>query len=125
MAKKQWEDLDTDERAAKDRRRYIETKMEELWNDLAPGNPDRLSGDELEERREQAAKRRLEKIEEHTGITRDWIPPHWRMMQMRHDTSRSRGARLLDNLFGRIRKIIGQDPTQEDSQMSKLRRDDT
>jgi hypothetical protein len=27
-------------------------------------------------------------------------------MLMRHEASRSRGARLLDNLFGRVRKMI-------------------
>jgi len=32
---------------------------------------------------------------------------------MRHEASRSRGARLLDNLFGRIKKQVYHDETNE------------
>jgi hypothetical protein len=45
-------------------------------------------------------------IEHFSGISSDWTSPFRRMMLMRHEASRSRGARLLDNLFGRVRKMI-------------------
>lgn len=35
------------------------------------------------------------------GIDLDWTPPHWRMLKARHEASRSKNARLIDNLFGR------------------------
>jgi len=43
---------------------------------------------------------RIQMIEKYSGIDRNWVPPHWRMLQARHEASRSRGARLMDNLFG-------------------------
>ena len=77
-----WNDLDADERDEEDRRRFIEQKGEEIWRRLSDAD-------------------RKEALEIATGITERWTPPHWRMIMVRHETSRSRGARLLDNLFGR------------------------
>jgi len=65
-----------------DKRRYIEDQGEEIWKSLSE-------------------KQRREAIEIATGTDRKWTPPQWRMLMARHETSRSRGARLLDNVFGR------------------------
>jgi len=48
-----------------------------------------------------AAEHKAWLVHEVTGIPRDWTPPHWRMLKMRHEASRSKDARLIDNLFGR------------------------
>lgn len=65
-----------------DRRRYVESQMDEIWKQLTE-------------------RKRIEAIEIATGVDRKWTPPHWKMLMARHETSRSRDARLLDNLFGR------------------------
>ncbi|WP_225334254.1 hypothetical protein [Halomicrobium urmianum] len=98
-----WEDLDEDDREEKDRRRFIERKGEEIWKALSD-----------EQRREA--------LETATGVDQRWTPPHWRMVAVRHETSRSRGARLLDNLFGResVKRIMDE---TEDKGRSLLRRD--
>jgi hypothetical protein len=49
----------------------------------------------------------LSRLEDCSGLTEAWTPPHWRMMEMRHEASRSRGARLIDNIFGRVTEIEG------------------
>ena len=64
------------------RQAWIEAKKAEIWESL-----------EDEER--------LDELKEIAGISRTWTPPHGRMLMMRHETSRSREARLLDNFFGR------------------------
>lgn len=83
---KGWDDLDDDKREEWDRRRFVEQRRENIWESMS-------------EDAQEAA------IIEVTGITSDWTPPQWEMMQMRHESSRSRGARLIDNLFGRIDEI--------------------
>jgi hypothetical protein len=82
LAIDEWEKLDEDDRHWKDKREWLNRKGNEIWNNLDPS-----------ERRALLAK--------HTGIDRNWRPPHWRMLMARHEGSRSIGARLLDNLFGR------------------------
>jgi hypothetical protein len=98
-----WDDLEEDERAEKDKRRFIERNGEEIWR--------RMSDED-----------RKEALELATGLDRRWTPPHWRMLMVRHETSRSRGARLLDNLFGResVQRIM--DETKEKGR-GLLRRD--
>lgn len=83
LGREKWENLPDGKREEYDRRRYIDIKGEEIWEQL----------DEAQ---------KFETLGEVTGITSDWRPPFWRMMMMRHEASRSRGARLLDNLFGRV-----------------------
>lgn len=51
--------------------------------------------DELDEDERQDVLERL------SGGT-DWDSPHKRMLLMRHEASRSKGARLLDNTYGRV-----------------------
>jgi len=75
-----WEELSKQERI--DKRRYIEHEGEEIWKQLTE-------------------RQRREAIEIATGMDRKWTPPQWRMLMARHETSRSRGGRLLDNVFGR------------------------
>lgn len=53
-------------------------------------------------------------ISDVTGISQDWVPPHWRMLKMRHEASQSKEARALDDLFGRVREIKGQQIDSED-----------
>ena len=48
------------------------------------------------------------------NIGEDWTPPHWRMLKMRHEASQSKDARALDDLFGRVREIIGEPMNSED-----------
>ncbi|WP_148414923.1 hypothetical protein [Haloferax sp. KTX1] len=57
---------------------------------------------ELPDREKAAA------LEDHAGLTGEWTNPFYRMMMARHETSRSRDARLIDNIFGRIRHVISE-----------------
>lgn len=89
-----WEELSDDEkqdlkRERVDKRRFIEQQGEEIWKSLTD-------------------RQRKEAIEIATGMDRKWTPPQWRMLMARHETSRSRGARLLDNVFGRekVNRVI-------------------
>lgn len=83
-----WEELGSDEQQTLkeeehiDKRRYLEQHGEEVWKQMSD-------------------RQRKEAIEIATGMDRKWTPPQWRMLMARHETSRSRGARLLDNVFGR------------------------
>lgn len=43
---------------------------------------------------------RLAALQEHSGLGGEWMPPHWRMMEARHEASKSRDARTQDNAFG-------------------------
>jgi hypothetical protein len=81
-----WEDLEDDEQEAKDYRRYVNSRGAEIWEKLPQ-----------EQQREA--------LQEFAGFTEAWKPPHWKMIQMRNEASRSRGARLMDNALGRVREI--------------------
>lgn len=81
-----WDDLSDDQKEKQDRRRWIEAQREEIWENLPEGIQETA-------------------VVEVTGISSEWTPPQWKMMMMRHESSRSRGARLIDNLFGRIEEI--------------------
>lgn len=48
----------------------------------------------------------VEALQELSGWEGDWSPAHYRMLMTRHEVSRSRGARLLDNFFGRVKEQI-------------------
>lgn len=50
--------------------------------------------------KETASEERLDALAEFAGITGDWVPPHWKMMETRHEASKSREARTQDNVFG-------------------------
>lgn len=89
-----WTELDEDEQDEEDRRRFVRERGAEIWRQL----PDDV---------------KMEALEETTGISEGWKPPHWRMLQMRHEASRSRGARLLDNFFQRVRRVEGSDALKE------------
>jgi hypothetical protein len=83
------------------RREFIQRRGQEKWKRL----------DERE---------RVEAIEEFSGITESWTSPFHRMMLVRHETSRSRDARLIDNLFGRVRKLVNRE--EDNSSRSFLSR---
>lgn len=82
-----WHDLDDDERAEKSKREFLERRGEEIWK--------RMGEEE-----------RLDALEITTGITRNWSPPQLRQLVANHELTRSRDARLMDNLFGRIEKLV-------------------
>jgi len=77
---------------------YIERAADQIWDDL--GTEDMTTVDH-----------QVMMIEKYAGIDKNWVPPHWRMLKMRHEASRSKGARLIDNLFERIREV--KDTTME------------
>jgi len=85
---KGWEELSEKEKRQKkrddriDKRRWIDQQGSEIWKKLSD-------------------QQRRVALEIATGVDRKWTPPQWRMLMARHETSRSRGARLLDNVFGR------------------------
>lgn len=88
---KGWNDLPEEKRNSVDephRRSYIKTQGRKIW-------------DALPEREQRKA------VESFTGVSGEWTAPHYRQMVMRHEASRSRGARLLDNLFDRVREVKG------------------
>jgi hypothetical protein len=80
-----WHDLDEETQAEHDRRRWIDEKKEEFWEQL----PEAIQ---------------FQLVAEIAGLDKDWKAPHIRMMMMRHEASRSKEARLMDNLFGRIKE---------------------
>jgi len=86
-----WNDLPEEERNSPDephRRTFIKHQGRQIW-------------DRLPEREKRKA------LEAYAGLDGEWTAPHYRQMVMRHEASRSRGARLLDNLFDRVREVKG------------------
>lgn len=105
-----WNDLDEDERKAAwedrfgdgeplTRRRWVRGVGDEIWADLD---------------KEQ----RGEALRDCTGYEGNWKPPQWRMMLARHEGSRSKGAHLLDNVFGRVSEV-----KDETAEMARQRLD--
>jgi len=90
-----WGDLRNSPDEPFDRRRWIERRGEEIYEKL-------LEMTSPEDRRYPAD----EAEAEFSGYSGEWEPPHNRMLMMRHEASRSRGARLLDNVFQRVKKHI-------------------
>lgn len=80
------------------RQSYIEEFQDEIWQDLGDEEISMVS-------------KQTEMVTRYTGLTTNWVPPHWRMLKMRHEASRSKGARLIDNLFERVREV--KDTTME------------
>lgn len=100
-----WSDLDDDQRDARDRRRYLDERGEQLWSQLD----------------EEAQK---DAVREFVGAAESWTPPHVRMLQMRHEASRSIDARLLDNLFGRVsrQEVAEESSGDSDSVLGRITR---
>jgi hypothetical protein len=80
-----WRDLDEEERAEKDRREWVLEKGREVWETL-PENCKR------------------EALDERAGVSSTWTPPHFRMMQVRHETGRSRDASTMEIVFTDMEK---------------------
>lgn len=93
-----WEKLDESEKQDQDRRRYLKSQGEKIWS-------------KLNERE------RYDALVELTGFSEDWMPPQWRMLMARHEGSRSKGGRLIDNIFGRVQEV------KETSNLEKKRMD--
>lgn len=84
------------------REEYFQENADDVWSNL---------GDDPEERIKQQA----QLIESLTGLESDWTPPHWRMIKMRHNASQSKDAQALDNVFGRVREVLGDQVDMEDA----------
>lgn len=101
-----WDDLSEDKKKELkrekriDKARWIDEEGEAIWKMLTD-------------------KQRREAIEIATGVNRKWTPPQWRMLMARHETSRSRGARLLDNVFGResVKRVFQNDGSESGSSL--------
>jgi len=108
LALEAWDELDDEEKEDLDRGRWLDEKAEEIWENTP---------EQHDEQTDQ-----LDLIEEHAGITSAWTPPFHRMMEMRHEASRSRGARLMDNLFDRVRELLSDSDQIPQDAMSGDRR---
>lgn len=108
-----WEELSDEERR-------------EIWWDEDEGDGLAQSGDERFDRRRWINRRgkklltrlyelrdqetntypAIEALKTLSGWEEQWEPAHNRMMMMRHESSRSRSAQLLDNVFGRVKREV-------------------
>lgn len=85
---------------------------------------DRLGRDEVSldnwksfdvaDRQELTAQMQLQALDEYANGAHEWTTPQGRMISARHEASRSRGARLLDNLFGRVKEVNQTDEISQD-----------
>lgn len=57
-------------------------------------------GQQIWERLEDHDLQRAAVLREYASLDEEWTPPHWRMMEARHEASKSRDARTQDNAFG-------------------------
>lgn len=80
-----------------DRRRFIMREGRDKWNSIFDD-----TDLDAETRRDKVKDR----MRQYAGVDSHWITPHMKLMQMRHEASRSRDARLMDNLFRRVSKKI-------------------
>jgi len=78
-----------------DRRRWIDRRGEKVLT-------------ELHELRDEETNTypAIEALKTLSGWEEQWEPAHNRMMMMRHESSRSRSAQLLDNVFGRVKEQV-------------------
>jgi len=84
-----WTELDDEEQAERSRREFLEKTGQEIWQRM--NNHQRIGALEIV-----------------AGIDREWAPPHVRILMAQHELTRSRDARTLDNLFGRIEELVTQ-----------------
>lgn len=82
-----WHDLSDSKRSSKNKSDWITQRGDHIWK-LVPD-------DQKDEYLQQTAKNALE-----------FKPPHYRMMQARHELSRGNQGLLLNNLFGRIQEKV-------------------
>lgn len=62
---------------------------------------------DMEETNEALSGKQRVALEKKAGYTGDWRPLFYRMAQFRHEASRSRGGRLLDNLLTHVSSLRG------------------
>jgi hypothetical protein len=101
LAEELWDELSERTKERKSKRRFLREKAEEEWQTLSDD--------------QKAAK-----MKEVTGIGETWDSPFYRMLQARHEASRSKFARLLDNLFGRV-SVQKQTIDTESEELARLR----
>jgi len=82
-----WRELDAEEQAEQSRREFVRETGEEIWNRM--NNEQRVAA--------------LQEIE---GISREWSPPHLRMLMAQHELGRSREAHTQDGVLGRVEKLV-------------------
>lgn len=78
---------------------YVDEYADVIWESL---------GNDQEEKIQQ----QIQYMEKYANMGRNWVPPHWRILKMRHEASRSKGARLIDNLFERVREVKNPQPEE-------------
>jgi len=74
------------------RQEYFDEHIEDIWQGL---------GVDKEGEQYTTSQHQAYLVHIATGLELDWTPPHWRMLKARHEASRSKNARMIDNLFGR------------------------
>ena len=88
--------IDFPDTEGRDRRDYFEQHADDVWGSLGFVTD---AGDRVSVFQHQA-----DLVAYYTGIEKDWTPPHWRMIQMRHDASASKNSQALDNTFNRVQE---------------------
>lgn len=101
------DDLDADTR-----RQAILELGRQRWESLGEGAVTEAEWREMnaDQREVLTQREQLDALEDHSGVSEHWTPPHGRMIAVRHEASRGRDARLMDNVYGRVRKILGAEP---------------
>lgn len=56
---------------------------------------------------------RLNEVRRRTGV-KDWVPPHWRILMMAQDISRSQDAELVRGITGRVQEKKIEGTTEKD-----------
>lgn len=96
-AEAKWSDQYADvPKPAYTKQEYVDEKADELWNGL---------GDAADSQAADPAEAKMNVLARYAGVSGEWVPPQWRMMKMRHESSRSRNAKLLDNLFHSVQVL--------------------
>jgi len=91
-----WRELGPDQRQTRSRREFVDDVGDRVW-------------------RRMTKEQRRDALEAATGIDREWTPPHLRILMAEHELTRSKDARLLDNLFGRIEELVTKEESSSDS----------
>lgn len=103
-------------RDIRSRRAALHAIGEFEWKNLGRkhfSNTDWQNAD-IEDRQAVTAQMQLKALDERANGAHEWTTPQGRMISARHEASRSIGARLMDNLFNRVREIKSSDELSEE-----------
>lgn len=101
----------------KSRRAAILALGENAWDRLGRDAVDEQKWEEtfdVQDRQEVTAQMQLQKLDDLASGGHEWTTVHGRMISVRHETSRSLGARLMDNILGRVREFRGDDELSDE-----------